>query len=152
MRDGFRLPGYGGAAVFLRSHAVPARMLETDAPSLVFDVGLLSPDEYNQYLGRPVGEGFVERLATFFFHAAADFHPEQSLPVFTDETLGLAISARSSTDLRVELEFSLSEDADSDDSARDELNFETSRVVLAASAQSVCQLSGRASNHFDGEV
>lgn len=152
MREGFRLPGYGGAAVFLRSHAVPPRTLETDAPSLVFDIGLLSPDEFNQYLGRPVGARFVERLATFFFHAAADFHPEQSLPAFTDETLGLVISARASTDLRVELEFSLTEDGDTEDAARDELNFETSRVVLAASAQSVCKLSGRTGTHFDGEV
>lgn len=152
MRDGFRLPGYGGAAIFLRSHAVPAQTLDADAPILVFDVGLLSPDSYNQYLSRPADNGFVERLANFFFHAAADFHPEKSLPTLTDETLGLVISARSSTDHRVELEFSIAEDAAEPDSERDEINFETSRVVLATSAQSVGRLSGRASTHFDGEV
>ncbi|MFJ7623101.1 hypothetical protein ACIQYZ_30335, partial [Rhodococcus erythropolis] len=92
MRDGFRLPGYGGAAVFLRSHAVPAAVFESDVPTLVFDVGLLSPDRFNQYLSRHTDEGFVERLAAFFFHAAADFHPEKSLPAFTDERLGLMIS------------------------------------------------------------
>lgn len=87
MRDGFRLPGYGGAAVFLRSHAVPATVFESDVPTLVFDVGLLSPDRFNQYLSRHTDDGFVERLAAFFFHAAADFHPEKSLPAFTDERL-----------------------------------------------------------------
>ncbi|TSD49842.1 hypothetical protein FFI94_029265 [Rhodococcus sp. KBS0724] len=152
MREGFRLPGYGGAAVFLRSHAVPARTLETEAPTLVFDVGLLSPDEYNQYLNRPAGDGFVERLSAFFFHAAADFHPERSLDTFSDETLGLTIAVRSSTDQRVELEFSLAEDATESDSERDEMDFETSRVVLATSAQSVGRLSGRTSSHFDGEA
>ncbi|WP_092804712.1 hypothetical protein [Rhodococcus globerulus] len=152
MREGFRLPGYGGAAVFLRSHAVPARVLDTAAPILVFDVGLLSPDEYNQYLSRRADDGFVERLSTFFFHAAADFHPELSLPTFIDETLGLTISVRSSTDQRVELEFSLAGDATGSDSERDEMGFETSRVVLATSAQSVGRLSGRTSSHFDGEA
>ncbi|MDI9916577.1 hypothetical protein [Rhodococcus sp. IEGM 1379] len=152
MRDGFRLPGYGGAAIFLRSHAVPARTFETEAPCLVFDVGLLSPDAYNQYLGRPADDGFVERLAGFFFHAAADFHPENSLPTFTDESLGLMISARSSTDRRVELEFSLTEDPAAEDSERDEINFETSRVVLATAAQTVPRLSGGVATHFDGEL
>ena len=131
MRDGFRLPGYGGAAVFLRSHAVPATVFESDVPTLVFDVGLLSPDRFNQYLSRHTDDGFVERLAAFFFHAAADFHPEKSLPAFTDERLGLMISVCSSTDREVELDFSLAEDPESEDTERDEMTFETSRVVLA---------------------
>ncbi|XGU18262.1 hypothetical protein ACETU7_20330 [Rhodococcus sp. 3Y1] len=75
MRDGFRLPGYGGAAVFLRSHAVPATVFESDVPTLVFDVGLLSPDRFNQYLSRHTDDGFVERLAAFFFT-----RPQTSIP------------------------------------------------------------------------
>ncbi|MGC0366241.1 hypothetical protein ABH922_004225 [Rhodococcus sp. 27YEA15] len=158
MRDGFRLPGYGGAAVFLRSHAVPAGSLaeaadrQTQAPTLVFDVGLLSPDHFAQYLSRLAGEDFVERLAAFFFRAAADFHPEQTLPTFSDERLGLTISVRSSTDRTVELEFSLAEDADTEGVERDDLNFETSRVVLATSAQTVSRLTGDVATHFDQEL
>lgn len=152
MGDGFRLPGYGGAAVFLRSHAVPATIFESDQPMLAFDVGMLSPDRFIQYLGRRAGPDFVERLAGFFFRAAADFHPEDSIPTFVDDRLGLTITIRSSTDRAVELEFSLAQNPDSSGTERDEMNFETSRVVLATSAQTVPRLTGDVASHFDGEL
>ncbi len=114
--------------------------------------GCSAPDRFNQYLSRHTDDGFVERLAAFFFHAAADFHPEKSLPAFTDERLGLMISVCSSTDREVELDFSLAEDPESEDTERDEMTFETSRVVLATSAQTVSRLTGGVTTHFDGEL
>ncbi|OOL30792.1 hypothetical protein GQ85_17630 [Rhodococcus rhodochrous] len=129
----FRLPGYGGAAVFLRPHAA-ARTLGSDAPNLAFDVGLLGPDRFAWYLGRPAEDDFLQGLATFLFRAASDFHPERSLPPFEDRRMGFVAAVRSSTDHRVELDVLLGEE--------DGLNFETSRVVVGSAAHAIVELTG----------
>lgn len=152
MRTEFRLPGYGGAALFLRSHVVPPRTLGTDGQSLAFDIGFLSPDRFTWYLALPAGDDFVERLATFLFRAAADFHPENSLPTFSDRDMGLTISVRTSTDSQVELEVTLIEEAGAPVDESDGINFETSRVVLASSAQAVSVLVGGSAAAFDMEL
>lgn len=151
MRTEFRLPGYGGAAMFLRSHVVAPRTLGTAGQSLAFDIGFLSPDRFTWYLALPAGDGFAERLATFLFRAAADFHPEDSLQTFSDPVMGLTISVRTSTDSRVELEVTLVEEADAAVDDSDGLSFETSRVVLASSAQAASVLVGGSVAAFDME-
>lgn len=44
-----RLPGYGGAAVFLRPRMVAARTLDADRPGWAYDLGLLCPDRFTAY-------------------------------------------------------------------------------------------------------
>lgn len=144
----FRLPGYGGAAMFLRSQGVPARTFRSDAPNIAFDVGLLSPRRFTWYLKQPADDNFADRLAEFFFRGAADFHPENSLAAFSDVRMGLMIDIRSSTNERVELEVTLLEGSTAD--PIDNINFETSRVVLANSAQSVSRLTRGYNAQLDG--
>lgn len=148
----FRLPGYGGAAVFLRSQILPASAFDTDGPSPAFDVMLLSPQYHAWYLSRPASPGFVDRLAGFLFAAANDFHPEVTVASIEDEGLGLALSVVSSTDDRVGLEITVVEDLDAEVAQYDGLDFETSRATLAACAQSVRCLDGSwpdAADDFD---
>jgi hypothetical protein len=150
----FRLPGYGGAAVFLRGQALPARRAGTDAPVLAFDVMLLSPEVHTWYLSRPASAGFVDRLAAFLFASADDYHPEVSVPVLEDAAMGLSLSVVSSTDSRVGLEIMVVEDPDASVIEHDGLDFETSRATLAACAQAVRGLDGSWPDvgEFDEEI
>jgi hypothetical protein len=138
----FRLPGFGGAAVFLRSQIQPARACGADEPALAFDVMLLSPVSHAWYLSRLAEPGFVDRLAGFLFASANDFHPELSVASLDDAAMGLSLSVVSSTDARVGLEITVIEDLDASVVEHDGLNFETSRATLAACAQSVRCLDG----------
>ncbi len=133
----FRLPGFGGAAVFLRSQIVPARTFETSGPALAFDVMLLAPHYHVWYMTRPTEPDFVDRLAGFLFAAANDFHPEQSLATFSDTAMGLTIAVLSSTDDRVGLEATVLADPAADLPEPYDLNFETSRFTLATAASAV---------------
>jgi hypothetical protein len=133
----FRLPGFAGAAVFLRRVVLPG-----SPGRLAVDLALLTPDWHGWYLARPVGEGFVTRLAAFLFAAASDFHPELSVSAFTDESVGLVVSVTASTDSVVELEWVvLADPADTLDS-RETLRFETSRVALVTSSVAARSLDG----------
>ena len=145
----FRLPGYGGAAVFLRSQVRPARASGGNGTALAFDVGLLSPDRVTHYLARSAGLGFVERLSQFLFRAASDFHPEKSLPTFIDEAMGLTVSAMSSTDARVAIEVTMIEDPGAPVLDPDSIDFETSRAVLVVASHDLRRL-GR--NGTDGTL
>jgi len=136
------MPGYGGAAVLLRRQIVPTRSPEGVATTLAFDVGLLSPDRFTQYLARQADSEFIDRFARFLFSAASDFHPEKSLPTFTDHAMGLTVSAMSSTDERVEIEVTVIQELDADVLDSDTVNFETSRAVLATAAQQIRSLDG----------
>ncbi|MFC9788059.1 hypothetical protein [Rhodococcus sp. NPDC127528] len=145
MSTEFRLPGFGGAAVFLRRTVASARMRESDAPGTAFDVGLLSPDRLVWYQQRVAEDDFVDRLGAFLLRAAADFHPEKSLDVFADRRMGLTVSVRTSTDSRVELEFEIVEE-------EDVMSFETSRVALAAAADALSALGRRHYAEPTGEM
>jgi len=133
----FRLPGFGGAALFLRSQIVPARTFETSGPAMAFDVMLLAPNYHVWYMTRPTEPDFIDRLAGFLFAAANDFHPEQTLATFSDVAMGLTIAVVSSTDDRVGLETTVLADPDADVPEPDVLNFETSRFTVATAASAV---------------
>ena len=147
----FRLPGFGGAAVFLRSQIQPAGACGADEPQLAFDVMLLSPDMHTWYLSRLAEPGFVGRIAEFFFAAANDYHPELSVAALEDEAMGLSFSVVSSTDSRVGLEITLVEDLEASVAEYDGLNFETSRATLAACAHAVRTVDGSWPNDADFE-
>ena len=138
----FRLPGYGGAAIFMRGQIQPARSFDTAEPTFALDVMLLSPDYHAWYLSRRPDPGFVDRLSGFLIAAADDYHPENSVPTLQDTGLGLTLAVMSSTEGRVGLELSIVSDPGADVPDFDGLNFETSRATLAACAQSVRFLDG----------
>lgn len=145
----FRLPGYGGAAVFLRSQVVPARTFGTDGPSLAFDVMLLAPDWHVWHLTRPAEPGLVDRLSAFFFAAANDFAPETSLAVFADAAMGLTLSVDASTDHQVSLTVTVLRDRAADVPEFDDLDFETSRATLVSASIGVRDLDSSWSDEVE---
>jgi hypothetical protein len=132
----FRLAGFGGAAVFLRSQVVPGARLGGDGVRTAYDVMLLAPSYHVWYLTRPANDHVIDWLSSFFFAAASEFTPEQTVVPFDDPELGLSIRVVSSTDDRVELDVSVQRP----DEEPDLLSFETSRYALAAAADAVRSL------------
>lgn len=123
----FRLAGYGGAAVFLRTGVVP-----DDRPRLVLDVGFLTPTEYVWSLRLPMTQGLAENLAQFFFACASELQPELSVTSVHDPASGLDVRVLASTASRVELQIEVQ--AGDDEQG---VNFETSRVALTRAAEEV---------------
>jgi len=129
----FRLPGFGGAAVFLRTGVVlPDDQDHT--PALAVDVGLLSTVDHVQYLGRPATPGFSQRLSELFLAAAADPLPEVTVPDFTDPLSGLECRIGSSTDTQVGLLVQIPEDLFAEQRTYAGVDFLTSRAALAQAA------------------
>jgi hypothetical protein len=75
----FRLAGFGGAALFLRSQVVPGHVFGTEGARAAYDVMLLAPDYHAWYLTRPADAAVVDWLAAFFVAAASDLTPAQSV-------------------------------------------------------------------------
>ena len=132
----FRLPGFGGAALCLRSVVIPDDAHSAGA-RLSLDVELLSPIKSDHYLARPVSDGLIDRLSTFFLAAASDWHPEISAPTVSDERLGLELSATHSDEVRVNIVLRIVEDLEDDVRDFGGLDFETSRAALAQAARDV---------------
>ena len=134
----FRLPGFGGAAVFLRT--VIAEAHDSPVPELRVDLGLLDPGDYRQCLKRPMGSELPARLSAFFMSAAGDWHPESSLAPLQDDDLGLTITVTESDEQRVTLLVEVEDDPEPVG-----LDFQTSRAALAQAARDV-----RVLDHADG--
>lgn len=137
----FRLAGFGGAAVFLRTCLVPAVLSGSETPTMAMDIGFLSPQTRRHVLARPVDGDLPARLAEFLFEVAAAEHPEQSVPAFQDDIAGLVVTVESSTDGRVCLDWSLVEDLEAEIREFDGLNFETSRAALVSASQEAALLA-----------
>jgi hypothetical protein len=131
----FRLAGFGGAAVFLRTCVVPGIAAGTDRPVLAMDIGFLSPEARRHVLARRIDHDLPRRLSRFLFAAAEEYHPEQAVAAVRDEVAGLVITVESSADDRVCLGWSLVEDLDAEVPEFDGLNFETSRAALVSASQ-----------------
>lgn len=134
----FRLPGFGGAALFMRTFVGEAN--DAPDPQLRVDVGLLAPDALDQYLRRPMTEDLPERLSTFFMAAASDWHPESSVDPVLDDQLGFSIAVTDSAEHTVTL---LVQVEDEPEPAG--IDFRTSRAALAQAASDVRRL-----DHADG--
>lgn len=148
----FRLPGFGGAAVLIRSAVVRAVDPVTGSPAaqavLGFDVGLLSPLSHCEYRARPAAPFFADRLSAFLLGAAGDVQPEASVAPLVDDAMGLRIRVVSSDDEKVGLlvavdrrdgdpDIGPDSDAagtDGDDSGSEGLDFESSRAALVKAA------------------
>jgi len=122
----FRLPGLGGAVVYLRSGVI-----NDDGPELKLDIGLVSPTAWVWYPRKPMRPGLARDLGEFFYQCASELHPEVSVSDVQDDKSGLAVTVMASSDDQVELEFHLGDDG---------VNFITSRVVLAQAASEVLVL------------
>lgn len=138
----FRLPGFDGAGLFLRTLTLPESLPGLDRLTLAFDVGLLSPERKVEYLARKSDPQFVKRLSGFFWSAANDFHPEQSVPILTQDSMGVTIAVVSSSDFRIEIQVTLVEELGANILEFDLLNFETSRLALTTAAREVRSLTG----------
>jgi hypothetical protein len=147
---GFRLAGFGGAAVTLRVAFVPARTFATNFPTRAFDIGFVSPEVRTEYRARPAGQDFLERLAAFCFRAASDLHPEQSLDTLQEDLMGLTVAVVASTDERVELEFSLVEDPGAEVREYDGIGFETSRAAMVTASGDLERLDRPADGPWGG--
>lgn len=149
--DLLRIPGRGGAALFLRAGWAAAGWQDLDNSGFALDIGLLDPRRYVQYLARPCPAGSLEDLAAFLLAAASERYPEQSLAQYQDADLGLGLSVVQSTDLEVELEVLVVQDPGADLVEHDGLNFQTSRAVLVTAAQQVPGLT-EIPHHIDAEI
>lgn len=138
----FRLPGFDGAGLFFRTLTVPESLPGLNRLALAFDVGLLSPERKVEYLSRKADAEFVRRLAAFFWSAANDFHPEQTVPILTQDSMGLTIAIVSSSDFRIEIQITLVEELGANILEFDVLQFETSRLALTTAASEVRELLG----------
>jgi len=143
----FRVAGFGGAALFLRSGVVPFSVGSDDERAqLVFDVGLLSPQEFTRYQARAAESGLTGRLSVFFLAAAGDWEPEATVVPLVDEVLGLRLQVTSSDEYRVGLLVTVVKDLGEPEAEPDGLDFETSRAALAQAAREV-----RLLDHVDAD-
>ena len=138
----FRLPGFDGAAFTLRTLLIPEKLAGTGGIRMALDIGLLNPDRKVEYFARPIETETISNLSDLFWRAATDKHPELSVPILNDESLGLTFAILSSTDFRVEIQITLVEDLNANVLEFDFLNFETSRIALTSAADDVRTLDG----------
>lgn len=130
----FRLGGFGGCALTLRSciNVGPSGSFDFGV-----DIGVLTPDRFVEYFARPIGEGFIDKLVTFFWACAFEAVPEKSVATFVDDTAGFNLSVMSSRESVVEVQVHVLEDPDSEIPEIDVVNFETSRVALSTAAEKI---------------
>lgn len=138
----FRLPGFEGAAFTLRTLMIPEVPNGSGGMRMALDIGLLNPDRKVEYFARPIETETISKLSELFWRAATEKHPELSVPILNDESLGLTFAVVSSDDFRVEIQITLVEDLTANVLEFDNLNFETSRVVLTSAAADVRTLDG----------
>lgn len=146
----FRLAGFGGVAVFLRTCLVPAVWAGGESPTMAMDIGFLSPQTRRHVLARPVDGDLPARLAEFLFEVAAAEHPEHSVPALQDHVAGLVVTVESSTESRVCLDWSLVEDLEAEAREFDGLNVETSRAALVSASQEAALLSDGSVHYLPG--
>lgn len=138
-----RLPGRGGAALVLRGRRAIAGWRDIESTGLVLDIGIVHPWRSTLYLARPCDPTTPAALYDFLMQVARSEPPEQSLPTFQDDRLGLAVTVVQSHDLELELDVVVVRDLDGDVLEHDDVNFQTSRaavVAAAAQAQELCEV------------
>jgi hypothetical protein len=132
-----RLPGYGGAGVFLR-RSVAGEPVDRKA----IDIWLLGPDFCSAVLGRETESNLLPDLARYLFAVASGTAPERDLPSFADTTAGLSIDVGTSDHVRVGLRFRVAEDLDAAVVDYLDLDFESSRAALVTTAEGIASIAG----------
>ncbi|PZS16987.1 MAG: hypothetical protein DLM57_09330 [Pseudonocardiales bacterium] len=132
-----RLPGYGGAGVFLRRTAA-----REPACRKAIDIWLLAPDFCKAVLGRATESALLPDLARYLFTVASSATPERDLPSFADTTAGLSIDVGTSDEVRVGLRVRVADDPDADVVDYLDIDFETSRAALVVAAEGIAAVAG----------
>jgi hypothetical protein len=96
----FRLAGFGGAGLFLRTSVFPD---ERGAEVLGVDIGLLSVESFVWLLSREADGGLSAGLSAFFIAVAGEDHPEVTIGPFRNDLLGLECAVVASDAVEVEL-------------------------------------------------
>lgn len=136
-----RIPGIGGAALFVSVAPSPAAM-EAGLGVMGVDIRVMTPKYAAVYRRRPVETGFSADLARFLWVAASELTPERLDP-FEDQQAGLSIRVIASTNFTVTLEVEVIAHENEDGDEIDGLNFETSRAALITASQEAGWLSTR---------
>ena len=134
----FRLPGFGGAAIFMRSTVLPGPEGRIE---LGIDFSLLSPESFARYLHRAVSLNLPAQLSQFFLAAGNNQIPEQSVVGVQDLRSGLSVNVCSSREHEVELEFAIQKELDTIVADFDTFNFTTTRAALVQAARDIYVLS-----------
>lgn len=129
-----RLPGFGGAALFVRTHLRPAVGERFDTAHVAVDIGVMGPTFRRFYLGRRVDIRLTARLDAFMLAAASEEHPEVTVAALEDVTAGIVVAAVASTESQVTLEITIVEDLDDDVREFETLNFDTTRAALVSAS------------------
>lgn len=148
----FRIPGLDGSALLLRGVLDRRDMPEGDGACLAFDVGLLDVRRQVTYFMRAGRSDVVDTLAHFLLTAANDYHPEDSLPPFTDQVMGLTLTVAASTDATLTLRVDVVRDQEADPQESDGIEFETSRAAFVTASMAVRVLDGSTDDEYPGEV
>jgi hypothetical protein len=130
-----RLPGFGGAGLFLR------RSIASESNRPGADVWLVDPRMHNGVLGREVDRRFWLRLARYLFDVAGAQFPDRDVPAFLDASSGLSVDVGTSDSNRVGLQV-LVTGLDDPDCPELGLRFESTRAALANAAIGVQSLFG----------
>ena len=132
-----RLPGYGGAGLFLR-HTVGG-----DPPmSAAVDVWLLGPDFLEARFGRVTAPLFLPDLARWLYAVAESNLPEQRVTAFADASAGISIDVAGSDDARVNLSIAVAELDGGQMLDPLGVDFEVSRAAMVDTAYRVAQVAG----------
>lgn len=140
-RGTFRLAGFEGSALILRTAVYPGADEETGEPALGLgiDIGLLSTTQYRSFLLREMDEAFSAHLAWFLRMCAVEWTPESNVPTYKDEPSGLECAVVSSTEAAVQLVWRIF-DPDDDEALAVELPMRTSRSALLMASLEICLL------------
>lgn len=131
----FRLAGFDGSALFLRTAVYPGLDEDTGEPALGLgvDIGLLSVTSCTAYLLREMDEAFASELSEFLRRCGAEWAPESTLAPYEDASSGLACSVLSSDSASVDLLWSMGDPEGS--SVR--LSMSTSRAAVVQASLDV---------------
>lgn len=129
-----RLVSPGGAAFGLVPVPDPWSTSTGPEGRLLVDIELLSPDRLVCYLGRRIPTAGLTRLAEAYLRAAADQHPEVTVPAVEIPECGITVAFVASTHLDVTVECSVVEALDAHVPEHEELVFEVQRASLVSAS------------------
>lgn len=102
--------------------------------ALLVDVELLSPDRLVRYLSRRIPTTALTGLAAAYIQAAADLHPEITVPTFEIPEAGIAVAFLASNELEITIECTVVEVLDAPVPERDTLVFDIPRASLISAS------------------
>lgn len=127
-----RLVSPAGAAFGLVPVPDPWSTSAAPGGKVLVDVELLSPDRLVCYLGRRIPTDALTRLAAAYLRAAADLHPEITVPAVEVPEGGVTVAFVASDELNVTVECTVVEVLGDDVPEHDVLAFDVPRASLVS--------------------